>query len=53
MLSDAAFIMPLVAAAQTHAVFSEEPVYLIRWTVDDELNYMKTLYNGLDLKGNI
>lgn len=41
MLSDLHFIAPSIAAARTHAQLSEGPVYLMKWSIEDELNTIK------------
>lgn len=49
--SDVAFLIPQIAVAQTHALLSDEPVYLMRWSVSDELNNVKATLGCLDIKG--
>lgn len=41
MKSDVCFTIPLIASAKTHAELSDQPVYLLRWSIDDELNFLK------------
>lgn len=54
MRSDALFTVPLIASAKTHAELSDQPVYLLRWSIDDELNYFKKALKATDQdKGEI
>lgn len=40
-LSDLFFVAQIITVARTHAELSTEPVYLLKWSIDDELNLMK------------
>lgn len=51
MISDIRFIVPAMATAKTQAKLSDKPVYLMRWSVEDELNYMKHVCKRTDVRG--